>query len=50
MVGDHYTDLEAGRKAGCKKVFVTYGIGKTMGESFDFQAATFSELVEKLRG
>lgn len=49
MVGDHYTDLEAGRKAGCKKVFVTYGIGKTMGESFDFQAATFPELVEKLR-
>ena len=48
MVGDHYTDLEAGRRAECKKVFVTYGLGKTMGETFDFQVASFMELVDFL--
>jgi phosphoglycolate phosphatase len=48
MIGDHYTDLEAGRRANCRKVFVTYGLGKTMGETFDLQAASFPELVSKL--
>lgn len=46
IIGDHYTDLEAGRLAGCKRVFAAYGIGKTKNESFDFQVNSFSNFVE----
>ncbi|MDD4101206.1 MAG: HAD hydrolase-like protein [Kiritimatiellae bacterium] len=35
MVGDHYTDLEAGRRAGIKRCFCRYGFGDARGETYE---------------
>ena len=44
MIGDHYTDLEAGRRAGFRRIFVTYGFGETGSESPDYTADSFSDV------
>jgi len=48
MVGDHHTDMEAGRRAGVNRVFAEWGFGNLLTESFEFSAKTFPELAEKL--
>ena len=35
MVGDNFTDLEAGRRAGMKRCFCRFGFGKLRGEAYD---------------
>ena len=50
MVGDHYTDLEAGRRAEFRRIFVTYGFGEKREETPDYTAADFPEVVNILRG
>lgn len=45
MVGDHYTDLEAGARAGMKCCWASYGFGDPMGFSYDFEAKSFDEFV-----
>lgn len=44
MVGDNYTDLGAGRNAGCKSIFCNYGYGVELNEKADFYIDNFSEL------
>ena len=44
MVGDHYTDLEAARRAGFRSIFVTYGLGETREENPDYTAEQFSDI------
>ena len=46
MVGDHYTDLEAGRRAGFFRVFARYGFGQPREEVPDMTVDSFAELVE----
>ena len=46
MVGDHYTDLEAGRRAGFFRVLARYGFGQPREEVPDMIVDSFSELVE----
>ena len=46
MVGDHYTDLEAGRRAGFFRVLARYGFGQPREEVPDMTVDSFSELVE----
>ena len=45
MVGDHYTDLEAGRRAGFRRAFARYGFGDPREEVPDFTLDKFSDLV-----
>lgn len=45
MVGDHYTDLEAGRRAGFRRILVTYGFGDPGEEKPDYQVDSFGEFV-----
>jgi len=45
MVGDHYTDLEAGRRAGFFRVWARYGFGRPREETPDMTVDSFSELV-----
>ena len=45
MVGDHYTDLEAGRRAGFRRAFARYGFGDPHEEVPDFTLDKFSDLV-----
>ena len=46
MVGDHYTDLEAGRRAGFFRVLARYGFGQPREEIPDLEVGSFAELVE----
>ncbi|MBP5531678.1 MAG: HAD-IA family hydrolase [Lentisphaeria bacterium] len=46
MVGDHYTDLEAGRRAGFFRVWARYGFGQPREEVPDMTVDSFAELVE----
>jgi len=51
MVGDHYTDLEAGRRAGFFRVHARYGFGQPREEVPDLAVGSFAELVAAaLRG
>ena len=44
MCGDHYTDLECGRRAGFNTILAAYGFGDPKNEKPDFTAANFGEL------
>ena len=48
MVGDHFTDMEAGRRAGFRRIFCTYGFGELRGETPDFSADSFPEIAETI--
>jgi len=48
MVGDHATDIEVGRRAGCKTVFINGGIGITRGLRPDFTIDSMRELPDLL--
>ncbi|MCQ2379840.1 MAG: HAD-IA family hydrolase [Victivallaceae bacterium] len=50
MVGDNYTDLAAGRRAGFRTVLVTYGFGDPKDEKPEFTAESFSEFMMIVRG
>jgi len=45
MIGDRWKDIEAGRRAGCKTVFVAYGYSEMMPESFDKQVGSLADAV-----
>ena len=49
MVGDHATDIEVGKRAGCKTVFIKGGIGETRGLIPDMTIDNFSELPNILK-
>ena len=49
MVGDHATDIEVGRRAGCKTVFIEGGIGEKRGLIPDLVIHSISELPDLLR-
>ncbi len=48
MIGDHYADLEAGRRAGMLRVLVTWGYGDPREEKWDYAAPDFPALVNWL--
>ncbi len=45
MCGDHYTDLEAGRRAGMKRCFAAYGFGTPKDEQCEYSVSAFPEFV-----
>lgn len=46
ILGDHYTDLEAGRRAGIRRIFATYGFGECREEKPDFTIDCFADFVQ----
>jgi phosphoglycolate phosphatase len=48
MIGDHHTDIRAGRAAGCRVLFCAWGMGHRDGDAVDAEAASPSELVRVL--
>jgi phosphoglycolate phosphatase len=44
MIGDNYTDLEAGRRAGFRRIFCTYGFGFKTNCVPSFEAESFDVL------
>ena len=50
MVGDHYTDLEAGRRAGMKRAFCLWGIGAVKEEKSDADLAHPLDMLKLISG
>lgn len=50
MFGDHYTDLEVARKAGCCRALARYGFGDPQEEKFEFEVESFPEFVMAIQG
>lgn len=48
MVGDHYTDLQAGNLAGLCCCWASYGFGDTHGHQYHLEAKSFSEFVDAI--
>lgn len=48
MIGDHHTDIRAGRAAGCRVLFCRWGMGHTDGEMVDATVEHPSALVQAL--
>jgi phosphoglycolate phosphatase len=48
MVGDHFTDLEAGRRAGLKRCFCRYGFGDPRQETWDLAVDDLGALADHL--
>ena len=49
MVGDHYTDLEAGKRAGMLRCWASYGFGDPRGLECEFEAKSFAEFVNAVQ-
>ncbi len=50
MIGDHHTDLYAGREAGTATCFCAYGMGNTDGLTTDFYAEQSTDLLQLFPG
>ncbi|SDZ91447.1 phosphoglycolate phosphatase [Desulfuromusa kysingii] len=50
MIGDHHTDIRAGRDAGTATCFCAYGMGNTDGLTTDFYAAQATDLLPLFPG
>ena len=50
VFGDHYTDLEAGRRAGFRRALARYGFGDPREEKPDFEVNSFDEFVMAIKG
>lgn len=48
MAGDHFTDLEAGRRAGVRRCFCRYGFGSPREAVFDLAVDSLIELADHL--
>jgi len=46
MIGDRWRDVEAGRRAGCKTIFIDYGYAEPEPARFDFKAESLAASVE----
>ena len=46
IIGDNYTDLEAGRRAGIKRCYAKYGFGHVGSEEYDMAVDSFMEFVD----
>ena len=50
LIGDHHTDLSAGRAAGVRTCFCSWGLGKQGGIDPDFLATTAAALLQLFPG
>ncbi len=48
MVGDRWRDVEAGRRAGCRTVFIDRGYAELKPENADFTVLSVSEAVDRI--
>ncbi len=50
MIGDHHTDLHAGRSAGTATCFCAYGFGNSGDLDYDFKATASEDLIRLFPG
>lgn len=46
MVGDRWRDIDCGRRAGCRTVFIDFGYAEELQESPDFVVGSFAEAAD----
>jgi len=46
MIGDRWSDVEAGRRAGCRTIFIDSGYTEQAPEAPDYEASNFTRAVE----
>lgn len=46
MIGDRWRDVEAGKNAGCKTIFIDYGYDEKQPELYDFVAGSLLEAAQ----
>jgi len=46
MIGDRWRDIDCGKRAGCKTIFIDWGYNEPLHEQPDFKAATLLESAE----
>lgn len=46
MVGDRWRDVDAGKNAGCKTIFIDYGYDEPQPEAYDFIAGSLLEAAQ----
>lgn len=49
ILGDNYTDMESGRRAGIRRCFAKYGFGWRGDETPDAEVASFADFVDFVR-
>ena len=49
MVGDHFTDLEVGRRVGLSRCFCRFGFGDPRGETYELAVDSLPEFVEYVK-
>lgn len=50
MIGDRWSDIEAGKRAGCKTLYIDNGYIEKRPESPDFLISSFGKSVEIIKG
>jgi D-glycero-D-manno-heptose 1,7-bisphosphate phosphatase len=50
MVGDRWRDVEAGRRAGCKTIFIDYGYSEKQPMQFDFRVKSLTQAADIILG
>ena len=50
MIGDRWRDTEAGRRAGCKVIFIDYGYAEKQPSDFDHRAHSLAEAARFILG
>jgi D-glycero-D-manno-heptose 1,7-bisphosphate phosphatase len=46
MIGDRWRDVDCGKRAGCKTIFIDWGYGESLREQPDFRAANLVDAAE----
>jgi len=46
MIGDRWRDIEAGRSAGCRTIFIDYGYREKQPDAFDHKATCLADAAE----
>ena len=50
MIGDRWKDIEAGKKAGCKTIFINYNYSEKKPNNYDYKVSSLyeaSQIIEK---
>lgn len=50
MIGDRWRDMEAGRQAGCRTIFIDYGYTERQPETFDYRVNSLQEAAQIILG
>ena len=50
MIGDRWSDIEAGNRAGCKTFFIDYSYKEKKPSNYTFQVKSLKEAVDIILG